>query len=66
VATGEWVRIEAGPLSGVEGVLVKSKNAATVVISVELLQRSVAVEVDLKHVASVKTRSNAVHGRERR
>jgi transcription antitermination factor NusG len=43
---GERVRIDKGPLKGVEGLLVKSKNHLKVVVSVELLQRSVAVELD--------------------
>ena len=43
---GDRVRIEAGPLSGVEGVLTQVKNAWRVVVSLELLQRSVMTEVD--------------------
>ena len=49
---GERVRIEAGPLAGVEGVLTQLKDAWRVVVSVELLQRSVAAEVDRDVVAS--------------
>ncbi|HEY6362284.1 MAG TPA: transcription termination/antitermination NusG family protein [Vicinamibacterales bacterium] len=49
---GQWVRIVDGPLKGVEGVLVHSKpNKGLLVISVELLRRSVAVEVDGTQVA---------------
>ena len=44
---GQWVRIIDGPLCGVEGVLVHAKpSKGLLVISVELLRRSVAVEVD--------------------
>jgi transcription antitermination factor NusG len=44
---GQWVRITDGPLRGMEGVLVQSKpNKGLLVISVDLLRRSVAVEVD--------------------
>jgi transcription termination/antitermination protein NusG len=44
---GQWVRIVDGPLRGVEGVLVQAKpSKGLLVISVELLRRSVAVEVD--------------------
>ncbi len=43
---GQRVRIEAGPLCGVEGVLLQIRDAWRVVVSVELLQRSVAAEVD--------------------
>jgi transcription antitermination factor NusG len=44
--TGETVRIERGSLSGVEGILVAVKKPYRVVVSVTLLQRSVAVEID--------------------
>jgi transcription termination/antitermination protein NusG len=43
---GRRVRITHGPLTGVEGILVQSKpGKGLLVLSVELLQRSVAVEV---------------------
>ncbi len=44
---GQRVRITAGLLTGVEGILLRSKsNKGLLVLSIELLQRSVAVEVD--------------------
>jgi transcription antitermination factor NusG len=44
---GRRVRIVDGPLRDVEGILVQSRaDRGLVVLSVELLQRSVAVEVD--------------------
>jgi transcription elongation factor/antiterminator RfaH len=51
---GQRVRITAGPLADVEGILVHSKpNKGLVVLSVNLLQRSVAVEVDCTTVLPV-------------
>jgi hypothetical protein len=48
---GQRVRITEGPLAGVEGVLVRSQlQKGLLVLSVELLQRSVAVEVDCTFV----------------
>jgi transcription antitermination factor NusG len=44
--SGDWVRVKSGPLEGVEGILVRWKNLWRLVLSVELLERSVAVEVD--------------------
>ncbi len=44
--SGDWVRVKSGSLEGVEGILVRQKNLWRLVLSVELLQRSVAVEVD--------------------
>jgi transcription antitermination factor NusG len=43
---GQRVRIEAGPLCGVEGKLIRVKNRARLVVSVTLLKRSIAVEID--------------------
>ena len=50
---GDWVRITAGPLESVEGILVRAKGVARLVISVEMLQKSVAVEVDASLVERV-------------
>jgi transcription antitermination factor NusG len=45
-AVGDKVRIESGPLRGVVGVLTQIKGQNKLVVSITLLQRSVAVEVD--------------------
>ena len=49
---GHVARIEDGPLSGLTGIVVKIKSGLKLVLSVTLLQRSVAVEVD-RHWLSV-------------
>lgn len=43
---GDRVRVERGPLRGLEGTLLRTKDALRLVIGVELLQRSMAVELD--------------------
>jgi transcription antitermination factor NusG len=43
---GRRVRIRCGPLAGVEGILIRKKNALRVVLSIDLIQRSASVEVD--------------------
>jgi transcription antitermination factor NusG len=43
---GQRVRIEFGPLQGAEGILVAVRKTHRLVVSVTLLQRSVAVEID--------------------
>ena len=43
---GQRARIIAGPMSGLEGVVVRKKNGLRVVLTVELIMKSVAVEVD--------------------
>lgn len=50
---GEAVFIESGPLTGMRGILVESKNHRRLVVSVSLLRRSVAVEIDEMHVRPV-------------
>jgi transcription antitermination factor NusG len=47
---GQKIRIEKGPLQGLRGILVK-KRSWRMVISVEMLRRSVAVEVDPGSIA---------------
>ncbi len=51
---GQSVRINEGPLAGLEGILVRSRpNRGVLVLSVELLRQSVAVEVDCTAVVPV-------------
>jgi transcription antitermination factor NusG len=53
---GQQVRITDGPLKGVEGVLVQSKpRKGLLVVSVSLLQRSIAVEVEGTDVVPAST-----------
>ena len=47
---GEWVRVKSGPLEGLEGILTRKKNLFRLVLSVELLEKSVAVEVSASMV----------------
>ena len=46
LSVGMRARIISGPLSGVEGLLVRKKGSLKVVLTVELVQQSVAIEVD--------------------
>lgn len=50
---GQRVIIERGSLKGVEGILVRFKNACRIVVSINLLQRSVSAEVDEDAVRSL-------------
>jgi transcription antitermination factor NusG len=52
---GQKVRIKAGSLTGLEGVLVRSANGFRVVLTVELIKQSVAVELDATDVEPVTT-----------
>jgi len=50
LAAGDRVRIVEGPLAGMAGVLVRRKNHCRVVLSLELIQQSVAVEIGLNEI----------------
>jgi transcription antitermination factor NusG len=50
---GAKVRMNEGPLAGVEGILVEAKQSR-LILSVSLLQRSIAVEVDTAWIAPVR------------
>lgn len=49
---GQQVRIQHGPLAGIEGILTRSCGASRVVVSIELLQRSVAVNIHENEVSA--------------
>lgn len=55
LAVGDRVRIESGPLRDLEGILVKFKGEHRLVLSVTLLQRSVAAEIDSAFVTSLRS-----------
>jgi transcription antitermination factor NusG len=50
---GQTVLIERGPLTGLEGILVELKGKRRLVVSINLLQRSVSAEVDRHAVRPV-------------
>lgn len=52
---GETVDIERGPLRGMRGIVVRIKNVERLVVSVSLLMRSVAVEVDHNDVKPISS-----------
>src|SRR5271168_3421032 len=56
---GERVRVIRGSLLGVEGVLVRKKNLYRLVLSVDMMAQSVAVEIDATDVKPVTTRNFA-------
>ncbi len=43
---GRRARVKSGPLQGLEGTVLRKKNRFRIVISLELIMRSVAVEMD--------------------
>jgi transcription antitermination factor NusG len=53
---GERVRIKAGSMEGLEGILLRKKNELRLVLTLDLIKRSVAVEVDAQDVEPVISR----------
>jgi transcription antitermination factor NusG len=56
LVVGTKVRIKVGALEGMEGVLLRNKNNLRVVLTVALINQSVAVEVDVDDVEPVSPR----------
>ena len=50
---GQRIRVTRGSLEGVEGILLKKKNQLRMVISVRMLQRSIAVEIDHDQIVAI-------------
>jgi transcription antitermination factor NusG len=64
IRCGDWVRVMHGPLEGIEGFLLRKKNAYRLVLSVEMLMKSVAVEIDASMVERISNRKWSLIGRE--
>ena len=50
---GDRVRVKTGPLMGLEGILTRKKGVAQLIVSMEMLGRSVAVEIDVLNVERI-------------
>jgi transcription antitermination factor NusG len=46
LSAGRHVRVRSGPLQGLEGIILRTKDRCRIVLSIHLIMRSVAVEVD--------------------
>ena len=51
---GRRVRLKSGPLAGLQGILLRRRANFRVVISIELIQRSVAVDADVSDVEAAQ------------
>jgi transcription antitermination factor NusG len=65
LAVGERVRVKSGAMAGVEGVLIAVKNQYRLVLSISMLQRSIAVEVNDADVEPIENPFGKVMARER-
>jgi transcription antitermination factor NusG len=55
LVVGERARIKSGPLACLEGILLRKKNLLRVVLSLDLITQSMAVEVDADNVEPIVT-----------
>jgi len=64
VKNGQSISIERGPLAGLKGTVIEVKSSLYLIVSLPLLQRSVAVEVDRDCVGIDHTRlgGTKLHG----
>jgi transcription antitermination factor NusG len=53
LTVGRRVRLKSGPLTGMQGILLRRKGNFRVVISIELIQRSLVVHLDAVDVEAV-------------
>jgi len=51
---GSRVRIRYGPLEGLQGILLRKKGKLRVVVSVDLIMRSISIDVDASEVEPMK------------
>lgn len=57
---GQRIRIDKGALTGIEGILIGFKGQLRIVVSVTLLRRSVAMQVDRASITPVRTAPDGV------
>jgi transcription antitermination factor NusG len=59
---GRRVRIKSGPLAGFQGILLRKKKSYRLVLSVEMIRRSIAVDVDMADIDPLPfAKSKAAH-----
>ena len=57
---GQRVRLECGPLAGLEGLLINIRDEHRIVVSVNLLRRSLAVEIERDWVDPIATKLDKI------
>jgi transcription antitermination factor NusG len=53
LTVGRKMRVKTGPLVGLEGILVRKRNGTRFVISIDLIMRSMAVEIDASELEPI-------------
>jgi transcription antitermination factor NusG len=62
VSIGERVRVIAGPLIGVEGIVTRMQGVSRVVVSIAAIEQSVSIQVPANYLEVItQTKNNAVY-----
>jgi len=56
IETGQWCRVIAGPLLGLEGIVVQHKGNTRLVLQVDMLGQAASVEVDIDMIKPAEKR----------
>src|SRR5438445_1799384 len=54
LTVGQRVRVKTGPLEGLQGILVRKKNNFRFVVSLDIIMRSVAAEIDVAELEPLR------------
>ena len=54
LTVGERARIRSGSLAGMEGIVLRHKNSTRIVLTLELIMKSIAVEVDVADIEPLR------------
>jgi transcription antitermination factor NusG len=64
INVGDRVIVNQGPMAGVQGILLRYSNRHQLVLSVDIIQGSVAMEIDAKAVTRIEPAAPATAGRQ--
>lgn len=53
IKKGQWVRVVAGPLMGLEGMVIDVKNTTRLLLQIDMLGQAASVEIDLDMVEPI-------------
>jgi transcription antitermination factor NusG len=63
ITVGDLVRVREGVFEGVQGIVVRENNGCKLVVSIDLIQQSVSMEIDADSLEYVGPSSGAAHTR---
>ena len=58
IKKGQWCRVIAGPLLGLEGIVQDVKNMKRLILQIDLLGQAASVEIDLDMIEQIEARND--------